>query len=142
MTEGLHFCQLKGGNVVNYDELGQLIGLSSLAGHRSSILKAHFKDIVRAIIIIILLPFTKTFFLNLKTTLLSLIFYVHTFVELIWCNIICFCNTLTFLQCILKCIKENNAHKNCYRKEFLCRWKSWEDGMQVLKHIKYKTLMI
>lgn len=65
MTEGLHFCQLKGGNVVNYDELGQLIGLSSLA---------HFKDIVRAIIIIILLPFTKTFFLNLKTTLLSLIF--------------------------------------------------------------------
>lgn len=65
MTEGLHFCQLKGGNVVNYDELGQLIVLSSLA---------HFKDIVRAIIIIILLPFTKTFFLNLKTTLLSLIF--------------------------------------------------------------------
>lgn len=74
MTEGLHFCELKGGNVVNYDELGQLIGLSSLARHRSSILKAHFKDIVRAIIIIILLPFTKTFFLNLKTTLLSLIF--------------------------------------------------------------------
>lgn len=57
MTEGLHFCQLKGGNVVNYDELGQLIGLSSLAGHRS----AHFKDIVWAIIIIILVPFTKTF---------------------------------------------------------------------------------
>lgn len=74
MTEGLHFCQLKWGNVVNYDELGQLIGLSSLAGHRSSILKAHFKDIVRAKITIILLPFTKTFFLNLKTTLLSLIF--------------------------------------------------------------------
>lgn len=61
MTEGLHFCQLKGGNVVNYDELGQLIGLSSLVGHRSLILKAHFKDIVWAIIIIILVPFTKTF---------------------------------------------------------------------------------
>lgn len=139
MTEGLHFCQLKGGNVVNYDELGQLIGLSSLAGHRSLILKAHFKDVVWAIIIIILVPFTKTFYWAMKTTLSSLVFYMLSFVELIWCNIICFYNTLTFLQCILKCIKENNAHKNVisgnfFEDENLGRMECWSWNVSSTKH--------